>query len=75
MRARAHLAADVEAVLARQADVEQHEPDRMPLELDERLLAVAHPDHAVAVARQVAADELTDRRLVLDEENGPGTCR
>ena len=72
VRAGAHLAADVEAVLARQADVEQHEPDRMPLELDQRLVAVPHPDHAVAVARQVAADELADRRLVLDEEDCPG---
>ena len=66
------LAADVEPVLARQPDVEQHEPDRVTLELDERVLAAAHPDHAVAVARQVAAHELADRRLVLDEENRPG---
>ena len=66
------VAADVEAVLARQPDVEEHEADRVPVELDERLLAGAHPDDAIAVARQVAADELADRRLVLDEENGPG---
>ena len=69
VRARANVTADVEAVLAGQPDVEQHEPDRMPLELDQRLLAAPHPDDAVAVAGQVAAHELTDRGLVLDEEN------
>ena len=28
--------------------------------------------HVVAVAAEVAADELADRRLVLDQENVPG---
>ena len=50
-------------------DVEDHDPDRVPVELDERLLAGAHPDHDPAVARQVAAHELADRRLVLDQEH------
>ena len=71
VRPGAHLAADVEAVFAGKPDVEQHEADLMALELDERFVAAAHPDHAVAVAGQVAADELADRGLVLDEENRP----
>jgi hypothetical protein len=74
LRAHADVAADLEAVLARQADVEQHHPDLVALELDERLLAGPHPDDAVAVAREVAADELSDRGLVFDEENGPRHC-
>ena len=55
-----HRPADVEAVHPRQPDVEQHHLHRMPIELGERLLAGPHPDDAVAVAREVAADELTD---------------
>ena len=44
----------------------------MTLELDEALLTAPGPEHPVAVARQVAADELADRRLVFDQENRPG---
>ena len=44
----------------------------MAPELDERLLAGADPEDAVAVAGEVAADELADRGLVLDEQNGAG---
>ena len=32
----------------------------------------AHPDDAVAVVCEVAADELSDRRLVLDQQDRPG---
>ena len=42
----------------------------MPAELDERLLPGSHPDDAVAVPLQVAANELADRRLVFDQKNG-----
>src|SRR5262249_23990213 len=72
LRARPDRAADVEAVHPRQPDVEHHHPDRVTAELDEGVLAGAHPDHAVAVPGQVAPDELPDRRLVLDEQDGSG---
>ena len=49
-RARADAPADVEAVDPGQADVEHDEANGVPLELDERVLARAHPDDAVAVA-------------------------
>ena len=49
-----------------------HDAQLVAVELDQRLLAGAHPDHAVPVAAEIAADELTDRRLVLDEQDG---CR
>ena len=57
-----------------QADVEQHHPDLVAVELDQRVLAGPHPDDAVAIASQVAADELSDGGLVFDEENGPRHC-
>ena len=44
----------------------------VPVELDERLLAGPHPDHGPAVAGEVAADELADRRLVLHQKNVTG---
>src|SRR5262249_59719884 len=65
-------AADVEAVHPGKADVEDDDPDRVALELDERFLAAADPQHPIAVAREVAVDELADRRLVFDQENRPG---
>src|SRR5207244_6779224 len=43
---------------------------RVARELDEGLLAGADPEHAVAGALEVAADERADRALVLDEEDG-----
>ena len=41
---RAHLAADVEAVHAGQADVEDDDAHAVAVELDERVLAGPHPD-------------------------------
>src|SRR5439155_14342538 len=70
-RARPHRPADVEAVHPGQADVEHDEPHRVAVELDERVLAGANPDDAVAVALEVAADKLSDRGLVLDEQDRP----
>ena len=65
----ADLAADVEAVDARQADVEDDDADLVAAELGERVLAGAHPQHAVAVRAEVAANQLADRELVLDDED------
>ena len=66
---RADAAADLEAVDAGQADVEHDEADRVPRELRERLLAGAHPDHAIAVTAEVRPHDRADRLLVLDEEH------
>src|SRR6478609_4104323 len=55
LRLRANLATDVEAVLPRQADVEQDHPYRVTIELRQRILTRPDPDHAVAVAREVRA--------------------
>ena len=74
LRAGADPAADLEAVDARQADVEHDEADRMAAELGDRLLARPEPDDAPAVLLlEVLLDETTDRVVVLDkQENSPG---
>ena len=61
-------AADVEAVLAGEADVEDDEARPQAADVVERLLAAAHPLDAVAGLLEVRADERADRLLVLDEE-------
>ena len=67
-RAGADPAADVEAVLPRQADVEDDEPRPDPVEVEQRVLARAGPRDPVAALLQIGADERADRLLVLDEQ-------
>ena len=62
---------DLESVDAGQADVEHDETDRVAGELRERLLAGAHPDHAIAVTAEVRPHDGADRLLVLDEQHRP----
>src|SRR5439155_25768939 len=84
VRARAHCPGHVEAVDARQADIEDDDPDLVPSELRERLLAGTNPDDAVAAPLQVGTGHRPDRMLVLDQKHraavalaghGPGAHR
>jgi hypothetical protein len=66
---RAHLTADLEAVDARQADIEDDEPNGMAAQLGNRLLAVPKPDdHPAVLLLEIRLDETADRVVVLDEE-------
>ena len=64
--------ADLEAVDLRQHDVEDDEIDLLVGEALQCLLAVARLDDAVAVALERIREELLDRVLVVDEQNGWG---
>ena len=41
----------------------------MAAQLDERILAAAHPHHLVALAAQIGAQQLADVRLVLNDQD------
>ena len=70
-RAGADRAAHVEAVGVGQLQIEDREPDVVPLELGEPLGAARRPDDAKAVALEVRADDRGDVLLVLDHEDRP----
>src|SRR5439155_14507977 len=74
VRLRAHLLANLEAVDPGQADVEDHDPHRLPLQLVDRLLAAVDPDHAPAVLGEVLLDQPPNRVVVLDEQDD-APCR
>src|SRR3954452_20038954 len=63
------LAAHVEAVHAGKPDVEEDKAHLVAVELDERILTRADPDDVIAVLAEVAAHQLPDRRLVLDQQD------
>lgn len=59
----------VEAVHVGEADVEQHQGERPPPELAERLAAVARPDDPVLLVQQVLLHEGAHAVVVLDEQD------
>jgi DNA-binding response OmpR family regulator len=74
LRLRAKLPAHLEAVDARQADVEDDEAHGVAAQLGDRLLAGAQPHDAPAVLLlEVRLDEAPDRVVVLDQQkDAPG---
>ena len=64
--------ADLEPVDLREHDVEHDEVDLFLGEALQRLLAVARLNDAVAVPLERIREELLDRVLVVDEQNGGG---
>jgi hypothetical protein len=58
--------ANLKAVDPGQSDVEHDQAHGVATELGQSVLAGANPDHGVALARQVRADEIPDIGLVLD---------
>src|SRR5215208_3077160 len=72
VRARSDPPAHLEAVHRREPDVQHDDPNRVPGERDQRLLAGRGPDDLVAVALHVRPDQLADAVLVLDEKDGSG---
>src|SRR6266702_7454901 len=69
VRVFAHLAADIEAVELRHADVEHDQVRPVGGKAAERLLAVARLDHVHAGFLQGDADDLADVAFVVDDEN------
>ena len=69
VRARAQLAADVEAVLLRQHDVENHEIGREAGGAGESLVAVRRRLHFVAFELEVVTQTEQHLRFVLDHQN------
>jgi len=68
--ARPDPAAEVEPVrLAREHHVEQHETRLLELDHPSRAFAVLCRHDAMAVALEVARDDVADERLVVDHEN------
>ena len=61
--------ADLEAIYARQTDVEDDQAYGMPTNLGQRLFAAAHPDDGVALVRKVVLNELSDAVLVLHKQD------
>ena len=61
--------ADREAVESGQDDVKDHDLIRVQDRPIQRLLAVGHDIHGVAVRFQSAVDRIRDRRFVLDDED------
>src|SRR3954454_8712242 len=75
LRARADPAADLEAVHARESDVEPDEAHRLAAQLGDRLLPGPAPEHAPAVLLlEVLLDEPSDRVVVLHEEERATRC-
>ena len=68
--ARADPAAELEPVRARKHHVEDDEVGRVALEQLARAVAVGGLERPVALPLEVADDDLADRRLVVDDENG-----
>src|SRR2546430_5842359 len=64
--------ADLEAVELRQHHVEHDQVDVLALEAFECLLAVTRLQHTKAVAFEGIGEELLNRVLVVDEQNGRG---
>ena len=65
----ADLAADVEPVDLRHADVEHDEVRPVAGEAGQRLLAVARLEHGHAGLPERDADDLADMRVVVDDED------
>ena len=68
-RDRADRLAEVEAVGVRELEVEDREPDVVPLERLQPLGAARRPDDPEALALEVRADDRGDVLLVLDEQD------
>lgn len=67
-RLRAHLLAQLEAVLARQHEVEQERIERLRLQRADQLVTVREVHHVDLVVAEVLADELGEADVVLDEQ-------
>ncbi|MCY1450383.1 hypothetical protein D9M71_671850 [compost metagenome] len=73
LRAHAQLAGQGQAVLAGQADVEQHQVDRLlaALGLGQaafRLLGGVGAEHVVAFLGEVGLEEFANQRIVIDDQ-------
>jgi len=69
LAAPANLATDVEAILLRQHEVQDHEVRVVPEVERERLVPIARGDHPEALLLEVEPEELHDVRLVVDDED------
>ena len=70
LRARADPPAELQAVRSGQHDVEHHEVGRLALDERTGVVAVVRLERRVALALEVAHDDLAHDRLVVDDEDG-----